>query len=315
VHLRPPGEDERWPRREARHTTQPVKAPRASSPAQPPAKPRAASESSPSPPPSGAPDGVVLAALDRRHLEKFRRQFLGSLRRCGNHQPVIVVGYGLYPSEQAVVRGLPGVRLMALPDSAVMPPVRRLDDFQQAVGPLPGDMPVAYWDAADVFFQGSLANLWSMVRKHPDKLLAVAEPCGFPFNRAIPAWCLSIRDPAHRQRAWGLLRTRPFLNSGFAAGTARVMGEYLQAARRLRHGPELLGSTDWGDQMALNLYCHLHPDRWLAIDEGWNYCVHDRARGEVRVSPTAQVVSRRETPIHVVHGNAHSLRKLEFYGR
>ena len=37
---------------------------------------------------------------------------------------------------------------------------------------------------------------------------------------------------------------------------------------------------------------------------------HDRRGGEVHVTPEGQVVCRSQTPIHVVHGNAKSLRKL-----
>lgn len=258
--------------------------------------------------------GHILAALDRRHREKFRRQFLGSLRRAGNDERVHVIAYGFYPSEVGALAGQPGVTVRAKPDSRVMPPVRRLLDFQEVVAGLPSDAPVAYWDAADVFFQDRLAPLWETARQHPDRLLAVREPNSYPGNAAIPAWCLSIRDPDWRARAFQLLQQYPFLNSGFAAGTARALLQYLREAHRLRHGPELTGSRDWGDQMALNLYCHLDPQRWREIDEGWNYCAHDRATGEVVVRPDGRITSRRGVPIHVVHGNAHSLRKLELYG-
>jgi hypothetical protein len=145
-------------------------------------------------------------------------------------------------------------------------------------------------------------------------LLAVREPSGYPRNSAVTRWSRTIRDPLWRRRAFDLLKVRPFLNSGFAAGTARVMLAYLREAHRMRHSAELRGSTDWGDQMALNLYCHLEPARWLEIDEGWNYCTHDRTRGEVRVEPDGRVASRRGTQIHVTHGNAHSFRNFELYG-
>jgi hypothetical protein len=79
----------------------------------------------------------------------------------------------------------------------------------------------------------------------------------------------------------------------------------------MRQGPELAGSTDWGDQMALNLYCHLNPENWLEIPTGWNYCAHNRPRGEVIVRPSGRIRTRSGTPIHVLHGNAHSFRKLE----
>ncbi|MGE5192438.1 MAG: glycosyltransferase family 2 protein [Deltaproteobacteria bacterium] len=259
-------------------------------------------------PPTG---GCVLAAFNRRHLGKFRRQFFASLRSAGNGDPVLAVGYGLFPSERQLVSQLPGVSLRALPESRIMPPIRRLLDFQALLTGLPPETPVAYWDAADVIFQDSLAPLWQLVRAHPDRLLAVREPAGYPRNAAVAKWCRSIRDHHWRKRAFELLKVHPFLNSGFAAGTARVMLDYLREAHRMRHSAELLGSIDWGDQMALNLYCHLDAARWLEIEEGWNYCAHDRPRREIRVRPDCRVVSRSGTPIHVLHGNAHSFRNLE----
>jgi hypothetical protein len=258
--------------------------------------------------------GCILAAFNRRHLGKFRNQFLASLRRAGNRDRVLVAGYGLYPSEQSLVNRFSGVTLRAFPDSPLMPPVRRLLDFQSLLAGLPPEMPVAYWDAADVFIQDSLAPLWQLVRANPDRLLAVREPCGYPRNVAVTRWSQSIIDPVWRARAFELLKVGPFLNSGFAAATAATLLQYLREAHRMRHSSELFGSTDWGDQMALNLYCHLDPSRWLEIDEGWNYCTHDRPRGEVRVRADGRVVSRRGTTLHAVHGNAHSLRKLELYG-
>jgi hypothetical protein len=261
--------------------------------------------------PSRVTNGCVLAAFNRRHLGKFRRQFLASLRRAGNDERVLAVGYGLFPSEQSLVSRLPQVTLRAHPESWTMPPIRRLLDFQEELTNLPPETPVAYWDAADVFFQESLAPLWQIVRANPERLLAVREPSGYPRNSAVTRWSRSIRDPHWRQRVFELLKVRPFLNSGFAAGTASVMLAYLREAHRMRHSAELHGSTDWGDQMALNLYCHFEPARWLEIDEGWNFCTHDRPRGEVRVKSDGRVTTRSGTKIYVTHGNAHSFRNLE----
>jgi hypothetical protein len=43
--------------------------------------------------------------------------------------------------------------------------------------------PVAYWDAADVYFQSSLVKLWELVRANSAKLLAVQEPKSHPEKR------------------------------------------------------------------------------------------------------------------------------------
>ena len=251
----------------------------------------------------------VLAAFDRRHIDRFRYQFLKTLRAHGNRELVIVVGYGLYPSEQRTLASLPAIRYVHQPINGVAVPIRRLRDFQEVLHGLPPATPVAYWDAGDVIFQSSLAPLWDLVRAHAAKLLAVREPKGHPGNRAVAGWTLSIRDPAARKYAFDLLSSRPFLNSGFAAGSAAVMLEYFREADRLRHSKELLGTYDWGDQTALNLYCHSVPERWHEIPEGWNYCVHDRYPGEVVIRRDGVLISRQGSPIYAAHGNARSLSR------
>jgi len=141
-------------------------------------------------------------------------------------------------------------------------------------------------------------------------LLACAEPKSYPDNPAVACWTLTIHDPAMRQRAFQLLSTHPFLNSGFAAGTVSVMLSYFREADRLLHSPKLFGSSDWGDQTALNLYCHSDPLRWHQIEAGWNYCLHDRLQ-DIAVQPNGRLISRRGAPIYVAHGNAKSMRQFE----
>jgi hypothetical protein len=252
----------------------------------------------------------ILVAFDRRHLGKFQRQYLATLRAWGNGEPVTAVTYGLYPSERQVLAQTPGVEVVPLPDNGIMPPVRRLHDFQQVLARWPGETPVAYWDAGDVLFQGRLDGLWDVVHAHPDRIMAVREPKSHPENTAVARWTQSVRDPEARRRAFDLLSTRPFLNSGFVAGTARSLLDYVHEADRALRSAPLLGTSDWGDQTALNLYCHSHPDRWLEVAEGWNYCILDRRPGEFRVLPTGLIVSRSGVPIHVAHGNAQSLRQF-----
>ena len=252
----------------------------------------------------------ILVAFNRRDVRRFREAFLPTLRASGNQQEVIVAGYGLYPTEIRLLTALPRVRVVSKPVNGQMPPIRRLKDFGEIVAALKPDTPVAYWDASDVIFQGSLDPLWNLTHASPDKLLAVREPKCYPHNAAIVGWTQSIDDPAMRRRALELFATRPFLNSGFGAGTASAMKVYFAEAARLRESVELRGTTDWGDQSAMNLYCHTDNNRWQEIPQGWNFCVHDRQGGEVHVTPDGQVVSRSRTPIHVVHGNARSLRKL-----
>ncbi|MEZ6063333.1 MAG: hypothetical protein R3C19_23545 [Planctomycetaceae bacterium] len=262
------------------------------------------------PTPESSSHAQVLAAINRRHFDRFRGPFLRTLRGCGNLEQVTVAGYGLYSSEVRRLEMLPGVRVVNHTPNGVLPPIRRLRDFQPIVAALPPDTPVAYWDAGDVVFQSSLQPLWEIVRQTPNRLLAVREPKGFPANSAVAAWTLSIDHPVARRNAFELLASHPFLNSGFAAGTARTMLAYFRTADRLRHSEHLAGTSDWGDQSALNLYCHSNPGAWREISESWNYCIHDRLPGEVFVAASGRLTSRRGTPIRVAHGNARSLRKL-----
>ncbi len=252
----------------------------------------------------------ILVAFNRRDVRRFRDAFLRTLRASGNQQEVIVVGYGLYPSEVRSIAASPGVRVIHKVVNGQMPPVRRLQDFAEVVAGFNPDTPVAYWDASDVIFQSSLAPLWQLTQQFAGKLLAVREPKSYPHNAAIVGWTKSIDNPHHNRRAFELFSTRPFLNSGFGAGTAAAMQAYFTEATRLRSSAELRGTTDWGDQSAMNLYCHSDNNRWQEIAQGWNFCVHDRPGGEVHVTADGRVVSRNQTQIMAVHGNARSLRKL-----
>lgn len=255
-------------------------------------------------------DAKILVAFNRRDVCRFRDVFLRMLRASGNRQEVIAVGYGLYPSEGRLLAACRGVRIINKVANGQMPPVRRLTDFAEITGALRPHLPVAYWDASDVIVQARLDPLWRLTQEHPEKICAVREPRGYPQNAAIVGWTHSIEDAVMRQRAFETLSTHPFLNSGFSAGTASAMHRYFQEAARLRSSAELRGTTDWGDQAAFNLYCHGDPQRWQEVPEGWNYCIHDRPVGEVRVSPHGRITCRQGTPIHVAHGNARSLTKL-----
>lgn len=258
-------------------------------------------------------DGCVFAAFDRRDIQKFERQFIRSLRASGNHSPVFAAVYGLYPSELRRIERLADVFVFPSPANRTMAPIRRLFDFANIASQLSDNTPVAYWDVADVVFQTNLQPLWREVRRNQGKIGAVIEPKSYPDNQIIIPWTFSITDPYYREQTFDLLRRSPFLNSGFAAGTASAMKDYFLHAQRMRFGPELSGSTDWGDQMCLNRYCHLDPRRWWAMDEGWNYCIHDRPAGEIWVTPQGEVMSKKIGLVPIAHGNARSLRQLSLF--
>lgn len=254
--------------------------------------------------------GCVLAAFDRRDIQRFVLQFLRSLRASGNNETVFAAVYGLYPSELRRLEKLKNVHLFPSPSNGQMAPIRRLYDFSEIAAQLPGDTPIAYWDVADVIFQTDLGPLWDEVRRHPNQIGAVIEPKSYPENEIVIPWTFSISDPFFRQQTFDLLKNAPFLNSGFAAGTASAMTRYFRDAHRMRFGPELSGSTDWGDQMCLNRYCHFDASRWWALNQGWNYCIHDRPEGEVWVTASGEVMSGRIGRVPIAHGNARSLRQF-----
>jgi hypothetical protein len=277
------------------------------------------------PPPAGCPErqacgseqqeGRIMAAFDRRHYHLFRDRFLKSLRMAGNDQWVIAVCYGLFPRQRRALGQMRHVQVLGLPGGATSPAIRRLRDFQTVLATLDPTVPVAYWDAGDVWFQASLEPLWLTVAVHPDKLLAAREPISHPQNAAVAEWTLSIWHAPSRDAAFELLSRRPFLNSGFVAGTAEAMLRYLGYGHRLLHAPALRGTRDWGDQLALNLYCHANPESWQEVGEEWNYCLCGRPEGEVCRRDDGHFVSPAGKSIRVVHGNARSLTRFPCRGQ
>jgi hypothetical protein len=256
------------------------------------------------------PDERILAAFDDRHYDLFRNQFLKSLRAAGNNELVTAVCYGLSPAQLRSVGRLNRVEVVERPPSKTCPPIRRLLDFQAILETLDVTTPVAYWDAGDVWFQGSLRPLWLTIAAHPDRLLAAREPLGYPGNPAIAHWTLSIKHAPSRDRAFQLLSSNPFLNSGFGAGTAAAMLRYLGYGHRLRHSGALKGTRNWGDQLVFNLYCHANPQSWHEVGEEWNYCLCRRPAGEVYRRADGRFVSPKGKFIGVVHGNAHTLSRV-----
>lgn len=99
---------------------------------------------------------------------------------------------------------------------------------------------------------------------------------GHPENPVIVSWTDTIHDPDSRRRAFELFSVHPFMNSGFAAGTARALLGYLREGDRLLNSSALFGVGPWGDQAALNLYCHSDPIRWREVPDAWNYSLAAR---------------------------------------
>jgi hypothetical protein len=253
---------------------------------------------------ASGPGARVLTAFDRNHFLRFRRQFLTTLRSSGNREPLTAVTYGLLPSERSVLEAA-GVEVVARHANGVASALRRLKDFQDVVERWPVETPVAYWDAGDVLFQGSLLPLWELVRADPDRLLVVREPVGIGESPVIVPWTNHIENPGVRRESRQLLSSMPFFNAGFAAGTVGSLMGYLREGDRLLK-TDLKGVLHWGDQVAMGHYLHRYPDAWREIADGWNYCIIFRKKGTYRIS-AGRVESLDGAPVHVVHGNGRTL--------
>jgi hypothetical protein len=254
--------------------------------------------------------GRILAAFNREHLRLFVRRFLRTLRSEGNSETVTAVTTGLRSSDRSVLARMAGVEVVDVPDDG-HPARQRLRNFQHVVARWPADTPVAYWDAGDVVFQDRIAPLWDLVRANPDRLLAATEVTPFWDGTVIWWWIETIKDPEARARAMALLKGVRTLNSGFAAGTARTMLTYLRAADKLMNSPALHGTTDFGDQTAMNLYCRSNPAAWLEIPSGWNYSLSGLGPRDYRVTPDGRTERFDGEPLHVVHGAGGHLRRWD----
>ncbi len=259
---------------------------------------------------AASPTGRILAAFDRNHYRLFVRRFLATLRRAGNQETVTAVVSGLYPSERRALAAMPNVEVVIVPADEHASR-QRLRDFGNVIADWPEETSVAYWDAGDVVFQGPLSPLWDLVRAHSDRLLVAREVATGADNTVGRGWVATIRNPEARQRAMDFFMTRPILNGGFAAGTVRAMSRYLKGADDLLRSEALYGSTDWGDQTAMNLFCHTNPDAWLEVSSAWNYVLPGRSSRDYRVTPGGSIERLDGEPVLVAHGAGGTLRRWD----
>jgi hypothetical protein len=256
----------------------------------------------------------VLAIFNRRHRRLFLTGFLASLRATGNSEVVVPVAVGLYPSEREHLARSRGVQPVFIRETNEHVARRRLRYFAQIVRTLPHGTPIAYWDAGDVLFQSRLDPLWEVVRANPDKILAACEPTGSDYL-VNDEWTRSIINSQARRDAQRIISNRPFINSGFLAGSARALIKYFDTVAHWYDTPKLGGSWDPGDQMALNLYCRSNLEDWRQIPESWNYCLCGRNRKTFRCFKDGRFVDVRGVPIYVVHGNARTLSTRQLIRR
>ncbi len=200
-----------------------------------------------------------------------------------------------------------GVEVVAIPNNGITPCLRRVGDIADVVARWPGETPIAYWDAGDILFQGRLGPLWDVVRDRPDRLHLAREPVTIGESPLVAKWTETIIDPKARRRAFELLSTNPYLNAGFVAGTAHAFARHLPEVRRLLHSGSLVGTRDWGDQTAMNLYCHSNPDAWNEVPDGWNFCVGLRDPRSYRIRSDGRIERPGGDPVQVIHATAGTL--------
>jgi hypothetical protein len=58
----------------------------------------------------------------------------------------------------------------------------------------------------------------------------------------------------------------------------------------------------------LNLYCRSNPSAWREVASGWNYCLVGLGPSDYRVHPDGRTERLDGEPLHVVHGNAGTLK-------
>ena len=213
------------------------------------------------------------------------------------------VTYGLRPGDYRLLSKLENVEFFPSPNPRVHPSYARIRDFQSVIANWPDNTPVAFWDAGDVLFQGPIDDLWGLVEAHPDELLVVPEPFGYPENAVISAWTSSIRDFKARRRAFELLSTHPFLNAGFVAASARAC-----FATWSRRSLDRSGSHSWPrvrrrsgrpeSLLPLKSRALACNSRSLELLSGGSEA------SRVSNSPRRIHGKLRRRPVHVVHGNA-----------
>jgi hypothetical protein len=89
------------------------------------------------------------------------------------------------------------------------------------------------------------------------------------------------------------------------------MRRYLQGAEQLLNSSAIQGSSDWGDQTAMNLYCHSNPDTWREIPSGWNYCLVGLSPKDYQFGLDGQTQRLDGDPLYVVHGAGGTLRRWD----
>ena len=257
----------------------------------------------------------VLAGFDGRHLKLFQTLFLPSLRESGNNETVLAVTSGLTSSER---RGLHQSGNVAAMDVRVKGSrhiaTDRFKHFAEILRDIPRGSKVAFWDAGDVVFQKSLKGLWKQVEENTSKVAVVAEPWSHRTISARDQWISTTRELSHEIELRRILRHKPIINGGFAAGYVEPMRHFLLGTDRWIHSPKLRGTGSF-NQIAMGSHCFT-SNCHVFVDAGWNYCLAGRPTADAYVAKDGNLTDRKtQRRIAVVHGNGKTLARYNIRPR
>ena len=140
-----------------------------------------------------------------------------------------------------------------------------------------------------------------------------AEPLSYPENPVIKTWSDYIRDPAARRRAFEIMSSHVFLNSGFAAGTPRSLSRYLREGDHLLNSTALHSVAPGAISRRSTCFATPIPKPGSRSPEHGTTRSRVETRADYGIGRDGQIELSNGQPIHVVHGNALSFRWNEVF--
>ena len=137
---------------------------------------------------SPAPDPAILCVVGRHNVSRFSFQFVPSLRAAGNEEQVVVLAYGLPPSQQRSLRHLANVQVWPYrrngPEAAMLKEESLVGDALTRLDPR---TPLATWSAGKTIFQHRLTPLWERLEAAPGSVLVtdIAQVAGQEMTHEI----------------------------------------------------------------------------------------------------------------------------------
>ena len=137
----------------------------------------------------------------------------------------------------------------------------------------------------------------------------VREPVGIGESPVIVPWTDHIEDPVVRRETRELLSAMPFINAGFAAGTAGALMRYLREGDRLLN-TDLKGVLHWGDQVAMGIIFIIIRTPGERSPTAGTTASSSANTGPTGLGRTGEWRVPIEAPVHVVHGNGRTLEPV-----